>query len=370
MQLVSCPKCHETTPEPCVRCRNCKYRFEPVSRQALVTVVCAVLAIVVLATVAYRAESNRAAKVATPSIKPSGLTSPPQPAPNPLAYGSPAAEMGPSPSPSVSASTSPTPEGDDPVAHLLESTAEEQPSPSSRPQEIHFADVVEYPGWEKAFDTKGFIYFHKLPEKAYGNWARLWIKAVVKSPPERVRRELIASLRGGGTSSAGYERYTETLEYLTFNCQGKSYRRLSSVDYDDFGRKLGELGEEYRDSYVIPDSVGDALFDIACKPAGDAVTAATPAPWPTYAATPLRSASKPSEEPLSGTSTYSPPAYTPPAYDPPRTIYSPPVAENGSYYGESSPATGRRKTVHVEGYYRRDGTYVRGHYRSTPRRRD
>jgi predicted small lipoprotein YifL len=49
---------------------------------------------------------------------------------------------------------------------------------------------------------------------------------------------------------------------------------------------------------------------------------------------------------------------------------APPVAENGTYYGEISPATGRAKTVHVEGYYRRDGTYVRGHYRSAPRRRN
>ena len=43
------------------------------------------------------------------------------------------------------------------------------------------------------------------------------------------------------------------------------------------------------------------------------------------------------------------------------------VAENGSYYGQTSKATGRPKTVHVSGYHRKDGTYVRGHYRSSPR---
>ena len=43
------------------------------------------------------------------------------------------------------------------------------------------------------------------------------------------------------------------------------------------------------------------------------------------------------------------------------------IAENGSYYGEISEATGRPKTVPVRGYYRKDGTYVRGHYRSPPR---
>jgi hypothetical protein len=40
-------------------------------------------------------------------------------------------------------------------------------------------------------------------------------------------------------------------------------------------------------------------------------------------------------------------------------------AENGSYYGEPN-ANGVPKTVHVNGYYRSNGTYVRGHYRSAP----
>lgn len=42
------------------------------------------------------------------------------------------------------------------------------------------------------------------------------------------------------------------------------------------------------------------------------------------------------------------------------------VAESGSYYGELN-ANGVPKTVHVNGYYRKDGTYVREHYRSAPR---
>ena len=44
-------------------------------------------------------------------------------------------------------------------------------------------------------------------------------------------------------------------------------------------------------------------------------------------------------------------------------------AENGSCYGDISEGTGRPKTVEVQGYYRKDGTYVRGHYRSPPRKR-
>lgn len=39
-------------------------------------------------------------------------------------------------------------------------------------------------------------------------------------------------------------------------------------------------------------------------------------------------------------------------------------AENGSCFGDLSDSTGRPKTVRVREYYRADGTYVRGHYRS------
>ena len=50
------------------------------------------------------------------------------------------------------------------------------------------------------------------------------------------------------------------------------------------------------------------------------------------------------------------------------TAYQDRCAENGSCYGDISVGTGRPKTVAVRSYTRRDGTYVRGHYRSRPRR--
>lgn len=55
-------------------------------------------------------------------------------------------------------------------------------------------------------------------------------------------------------------------------------------------------------------------------------------------------------------------AYEPPAVAAP--VYGR-VAENGSYYGQPNVNV-VPKTVAVGGYYRKDGTYVRGHYRSAP----
>jgi hypothetical protein len=43
---------------------------------------------------------------------------------------------------------------------------------------------------------------------------------------------------------------------------------------------------------------------------------------------------------------------------------APMCAENGSCYGDISNITGLPKTTHVNGYFRSDGTYVRGYYRS------
>ncbi len=43
-------------------------------------------------------------------------------------------------------------------------------------------------------------------------------------------------------------------------------------------------------------------------------------------------------------------------------------AENGSCYGDISNINGMPKTQSINGYYRKDGTYVRGHYRSSGRR--
>lgn len=40
----------------------------------------------------------------------------------------------------------------------------------------------------------------------------------------------------------------------------------------------------------------------------------------------------------------------------------------GSHYGATSCATGRGRTVYVDSHVRKDGTVVRGHYRSPPAR--
>lgn len=47
--------------------------------------------------------------------------------------------------------------------------------------------------------------------------------------------------------------------------------------------------------------------------------------------------------------------------------YAYPQAENGDYYNRDNDGDGRVESVFVKGYYRKDGTYVRSHYRAAPR---
>ena len=44
--------------------------------------------------------------------------------------------------------------------------------------------------------------------------------------------------------------------------------------------------------------------------------------------------------------------------------YTPYQAENGDFYGIDNDFDGRTETIHVNGYYKTNGDYVRGHYRA------
>lgn len=61
---------------------------------------------------------------------------------------------------------------------------------------------------------------------------------------------------------------------------------------------------------------------------------------------------------------------------PPTPVYSPPAiptrvpsygCSSGNYYGAISCVTGLPKTTHVRSYFRKNGTFVRSHYRSRRR---
>lgn len=279
---------------------------------------------------------------ATPAVE---MASASTPVPTPAAISTPSA------SPTSTPSATPTP------------TPALTPMSTATPPEVYLADVADYPGWEKDFEGRDYVYFHKPSERdpVYSDRVRMWVMTVVKGPPERVRREMSDEVRSQGLSAEGYERFTKTLTYLSYDCRNKSYRRLAGTDYDEYGNQLYSNREEYSYTYATPDTVGAKLLNVACK-SEPQQAAESDSQVPYAAPTPAQRA-RVTTPIVTGESS------PPPSLDFPRPTYTPPVAENGSYYGETSPRTGRPKTVHVEGYYRRDGTYVRGHYRSAPRKR-
>ncbi len=50
----------------------------------------------------------------------------------------------------------------------------------------------------------------------------------------------------------------------------------------------------------------------------------------------------------------------------PGSLWYTPQAENGDYYNYDNDGDGRVEPNYVNGYYKRDGTYVRSHYRAAP----
>lgn len=90
---------------------------------------------------------------------------------------------------------------------------------------------------------------------------------------------------------------------------------------------------------------------------------------PSHSALFSNRASAAAELPVERVGEVSPPAaFQPLVQQPPGPAYAPSCAENGSCYGDISGVNGIPKTNHVNGYFRRDGAYVRGHYRSSGRR--
>jgi len=97
---------------------------------------------------------------------------------------------------------------------------------------------------------------------------------------------------------------------------------------------------------VAPSIMDSALFSRASV--GEISPPSTyqpPSPQPTYASA----------------ATAAPRLYTPPA---PRYSSG---CQSGNYYGAISCVTGLPKTTYVRSYYRKDGTFVRSHYRSRRR---
>jgi hypothetical protein len=128
------------------------------------------------------------------------------------------------------------------------------------------------------------------------------------------------------------------------------------------------------------DETSNTTTDVDTAPGSALATAPAGEPWTRYRSDPIVTAANDDEDTdtadldqgVDEVALAPSPAATPVAPSTALSSYVPSkpssygCAENGSCYGDISAATGRAKTVSVSGYFRKDGTYVRGHYRSRP----
>jgi len=200
----------------------------------------------------------------------------------------------------------------------------------------------------------------------------LWFIAfLLGTAVERRQTAAHADTPDAAANKAAIERLQSqinTLDQLRRGDHEELSERLSDIAgrLDDLSSHAAAKGRKESDG----ESFSEFLASTAPTPE-PARTSATPIPY-----RPLPSPEQAAAAVSRSATTSAPPASAPSSLGTISGSYrhsslpvttGPPVAENGSYYGEISDKTGRPKTVEVRGYYRSDGTYVRGHYRSAPR---
>jgi len=108
---------------------------------------------------------------------------------------------------------------------------------------------------------------YKTVTNAYNennNFIEIWSKAVAaKGKLTSFRKDEVDSRKRHTLSTQGYSQYQSTMTKYQFDCLNNKEKRIESVDYDNNGMVLDEVGEgEWQD--VIPETIGDALLKSAC----------------------------------------------------------------------------------------------------------
>jgi hypothetical protein len=71
----------------------------------------------------------------------------------------------------------------------------------------------------------------------------------------------------GGSKTAGYEVFRQSLDLYELNCRDSTIRVTSSTDYDYLGTVLGSYQADYaRWEDVVPESVGETIIRTVCRP--------------------------------------------------------------------------------------------------------
>jgi hypothetical protein len=166
---------------------------------------------------------------------------------------------------------SPTPiPAPDPHENILDQLPDATPTPTSKPTDDFFADIPDAePEWSFILSQSEVTYAYNTRRirQSDEGFVRVWFKRTLtgKARDNYLQRDFVRKLSAAGRDFTNYE-YTLLLE--DFDCGRSRWRKVNAVDYDRKGKviflydfeRVGLRWEE-----VIPNSVGEKLFTLACS---------------------------------------------------------------------------------------------------------
>lgn len=118
--------------------------------------------------------------------------------------------------------------------------------------------------WIQYSETENGAYFYdpKRVIKQPGGLVAVWVK-VITSPERMIERRNLRNL-----PIKGYENYSHSLDKDIYSCSDRTVATSSITYYTNAGATLESLHvkkQDLRFDDVIPESLGETLFNLVCK---------------------------------------------------------------------------------------------------------
>ena len=125
------------------------------------------------------------------------------------------------------------------------------------------ADISRGPNWINAATTDNINYYYDKSAlaKNKNGTITLWVKGEITNKDDFI------TAQGLINEKDKYENVSQTLTQHSFNCSEKLIKSLNYLVYSENGQIIYSFAsEDAKFESVIPDSIGAAFLDKACKP--------------------------------------------------------------------------------------------------------
>ena len=122
--------------------------------------------------------------------------------------------------------------------------------------------------WVKYYEADNGIFYYDADKiiKSKDGKISVWSKRI------RDSQVLLEKRRMRNLPTAGYENYSHSIDKDIYSCHDRTVATSYMVDYSSDGSTLNsfQVSKEWlRFDDVVPDSIGEMLFEILCKKNGD-----------------------------------------------------------------------------------------------------